>query len=63
MRLDDYAPFHAVHAELLAEAGDAGAAEAAWHRALAASSSDAQRDAMSERIRAQPSSRRVDGVG
>jgi hypothetical protein len=35
-RLDDYAPLHAAHADLLEAAGDRHGAAAAWRRAVAA---------------------------
>lgn len=41
--LDDYQPFHAAHADLLARAGDAGAAAAAYDRALALTTNAAER--------------------
>ena len=51
-RLARYQPLHAVRAELLRRAGDAAGADAAYERAIALTSNEAQRAAL-ERLRAR----------
>lgn len=50
-RLDRYQPFHATRAELLARAGDAEGAAAAYRRAIELTSNAAERAALEERSR------------
>jgi RNA polymerase sigma-70 factor, ECF subfamily len=48
-RLDDYAPLHAAHADLLDRAGDAAAATVAWQRAAELSRNPAEQAALLRR--------------
>jgi RNA polymerase sigma-70 factor (ECF subfamily) len=51
--LDGYGPLHAAHADLLDRAGDRGAADAAWARAVAATQNEALRTELERRVAAR----------
>ncbi len=51
--LDDYAPLHAAHADLLERAGEESAAAAAWARAIAATENAALRAELQRRVAAR----------
>jgi RNA polymerase sigma-70 factor (ECF subfamily) len=51
-RLERYQPLHAARAELLRHVGDAAGADAAYERAIALTSNEAQRAAL-QRLRAR----------
>ena len=57
--LEDYAPLHAAHADLLDRTGDAGAATAAWARAIAATENAALRAELERRVAARANARTV----
>src|SRR5262249_27561034 len=52
--LAGYAPLHVAHADLLDRAGDAGAATAAWARAIAATENGPLRDELERRVARRP---------
>ena len=56
-RLARYQPLHAAHAELLRRAGDAAGADAAYERAIALTSNEAQRAALQRRRARTPPGR------